>query len=346
MTALRGLLLGLGLTICAGPAFACLVCIGVPERTMADRVLEDAVVVLARQDPENAFRYAPDEVLRGEVRSPIPFLVDSRTRRRLGDTADLAVLVTRESGEGDWRLGALVGPELRAVIADLMPHAGAWAFDPTHPDRFAYFATHHDSDLPVLRQLALAEISRAPYALIRGMTPRLDRAEIVKVLLDPVMVEWAPIHILMLGLSGDDADRAFVRAGYARLADSGLTTNLGAWATALIEVDGLPAVDRIDSDYLGSNRSATELREIVRAYSTQAGAGDPALRARITQSFRMLARTRPEMAAEAAKELIAVQDWSLADVFAAILASDAITAPEKRFAIDLYLAAAREAGAI
>ena len=42
--------------IAAGPAHACLVCIPMPERTLADHVVEAAAVALARNDPDDPFR--------------------------------------------------------------------------------------------------------------------------------------------------------------------------------------------------------------------------------------------------------------------------------------------------
>ena len=83
------LLLGAVPAFLPAPVLACLVCITLPERTIADRVIEAETVVLAREDPARPFSYAPVEPLKGDVSAdPIPFLVDSTMRRRLAADRD------------------------------------------------------------------------------------------------------------------------------------------------------------------------------------------------------------------------------------------------------------------
>lgn len=335
--------LAAALALVAGPAAACLVCISLPERTIADRLVEAEVVVLAREDPARPFTYAPSTLLRGDDPKPIPFLVDSTTRRRLAAAPGDAVLMAYEADTG-WTQLAYADPEMRAMAAEILSAAPAWARD-GGAARFAYFAERHDAADPTVRALALAEISRSPYAAIRTMQPRIPRAEIVRTLRDPAQMARAPVHILFLGLSDDPDDHALVRRGVDTAARHGLATHLAAWATAYAEIDGPGAVERMRALYFDTRgRDAGLLRAVVTAFSTLAEGGDPALRPGIDAAFRELAAEGPPaLAAEAAKQLTWAQDWSQAATFSDLLASGAIDDPAAEFVISIYLEAAQEA---
>ena len=344
--------LALGLVL-AGPALACLVCIPLPQRTLADRVVEDAVLALARPAPDDPFRYVAKEYLRGgtdaprDVTAPIPFLVDSAARRRIEADPGVFALVSRATPDTDWELLGVMSPEMVVLVRDIVERSQTWADHAASADRFAYFAARHASPDPAIRTLALAEISGFPYARIRTLTPQLARAEIVRVLRDPTMFEWAPIHILILGLSPADEDRAFVRSAFDAAARSPSATSLGAWATAYLEGDGAAALDRIEAEFIDDpDRPKEQMAEILRALSTFAAVSEPALRDRITGLFGALATRRPDLAADAAQELGNVGDWSFAGLFEALLAEGAFRSPVEEFAIIFYIEQARDAGAL
>jgi hypothetical protein len=334
----------------ARPAFACLVCIAIPERTLADRLIEAEMVVLARADPARPFTYAPVERLgagaregQGEVGDPsIPLLIDSTTRQRLAADPEAAVLLAREAS--GWVPLAFVDPTTRPILDQILTLAPVWDGESYHASRFAYFARLYNHTNRTIRELALAEISRAPYALIRTMRPRVARADIARVLRDPRWREWAPIHILFLGLGEDPADHDFVRHMAELAARRGSAPDLAAWLTALVEIDGPQAVAALRRTYLENEaRAVEEVRALVTALAVLAEGGDPALGPEIAATFRRLARTRPDFAGAAARQLTALADWSEADHFALILASGSIDDPATEFAITAYLGAAQTA---
>jgi len=338
------------LLMAAGPAHACLVCIPLPERTLADHVLDAAVVALARQDPDDPFRYAVTEYLKGDAvgaAGDIPFLVDSTTRRRMATDAEVFTILSRELPESEWALHATGGAPMVSVIRKIAARSDDWLADAGNEERFAFFAALHDSPDPGIRSLALAEISGARYGLIRTLAPKLSRAEVVRILRDPTMFEWAPIHILLLGLSDDPADRAFVRSAFEAAGRSRAATSLGAWTTAYLEVDGAAALDRIRAAYIEDQaRPEAQMIEIVRSLSTFSAVAEPALHDDIMEHLGMLASAWPGIAAEAARELSLAGDWSLAPLFEDLLATGAISAPEHEFAVTLHVALARDAGAL
>lgn len=194
--------------------------------------------MLAREAPDRPFTYVRVELLEGVASTEqIPFLVDSTMRRRLAADADAAVLFIREADR--WVQLAYVDAPARAMLDAILEAGPAWSADPDNDARFAFSADLHDHPSDTIRVLALAEVSRSPYAQIRTMTPRLSRAVIERVLRDPKWVEWTPIHILFLGLSDDAGDHDFVRRMTKLAASRGIWSNTAAWASALVEIDGV-----------------------------------------------------------------------------------------------------------
>lgn len=331
------------LTAGTGPALACLVCFELPERTIADRLVEADVVAFAREDPDNPFGYSPVALLRGEDPPPIPFLVNSSTRRRLAAAPEEAMLLAYETGNG-WAQLAYADPAVQAMAEEIVAFAPTWQAGDAAA-RFAYFAERHDHPDQVIRQIALAEISAAPYASIRTIEPRLAREEIVAVLRDPNRAAWAPIHILFLGLSDDPADQAFVRRAIDIAARYGVRSHLDAWATAYVEIDGPAAVERLNDLYFDvSQPDPDALNAVVTAFSTLSRGGDPSLRPAIDAAFRTLAADGPaSVVGQVAKQLLWAQDWSQSEGFAKRIASGQLDDPAAEYVVSLYLEAADEA---
>ena len=72
------------LLLWAGAVGACQICIPLPERTLADRLLASDAVVLAREDAARPFHYEPVETLFGEPGgAPIDLFLHSQARRML-----------------------------------------------------------------------------------------------------------------------------------------------------------------------------------------------------------------------------------------------------------------------
>jgi hypothetical protein len=68
-------------------------------------------------------------------------------------------------------------------------------------------------------------------------------------LADKTLLPWTGFHILMLGLSDRPEDHALVRDRADAAARVGGGRDLDAWATALIEIDGADAVERLAADW-------------------------------------------------------------------------------------------------
>ena len=294
-----------------GAAASCPVCIDKPEATLADRLLGAETVVIAREDPAQPFRFAPVAALKGgAVAAPIPHLLDSATRRRLAARPEDGVLLAFDSK--GWRRAGYADAAWRETAAAILAQGPAWRDDPDA--RFAFFEALLRDDDPDLRRLAVDELSRARYGLIRGMDRPLDGGAARAALTDLTQIPWAGFHILMLGLSDRPEDHALVRDRAASAVRSGGGRNLDAWATAWIEIDGADAVARLAADWFETpGRPAEDLRAVIAALSVHAREGDAALQPAILAALHALPARRPDVGGSVAAALGAVGDFSQAE---------------------------------
>ena len=315
----------------AGAASACLVCVELPEDTLTDRVWAAEAIALARPDPDNPFVYAPVKVLAGASDDPIPFLVDSSSRRRFAADPALAALVLRAPG-GDWQLAGQGGPEIGRFVSEALAQETAWSDEADDPDRAAAFRALHAHDNAMLRKLALTEMARMPYAQVRQTEVALPVGWLADRLVDPAWYGWQPVLVTLLGLHPDPAARDLVRARALTVRPE----DRAPWLVALIEADGAAGIARM----LGDSRDDAAARAAVRALVTHADPGNeraPALAAALVR----LASDHPGLTAAAVPGLAALGDFSLAPRVADLLASGAVTDPAEAFALKSYLAQAR-----
>ena len=75
-----------------------------------------------------------------------------------------------------------------------------------------------------------------------------------------------------------------------------LTTNLAAWVTAYIELEGEVAIEAIDREYLSSpTRSEEEIRAVITALSVHGRDGHTHLRDRIVRSYDIAIQHHPNV---------------------------------------------------
>jgi hypothetical protein len=325
----RRAFLAMALAAVGGAAAACPVCFDKPDATLADRLLQAEAVAIAREDPTQTFRFAPVAFLKGETTGePIALMLDSATRRRLASRPRDGVLLTFD-GEG-WRRAGYADAAWRATAAAILSTGPAWRDAPEA--RFTVFeALLHDDD-PDPRRLAIDELSRARYGLIRGMERPIDGASARAALTDRSEFPWAGFHILMLGLSDRPEDRALVRERVAAAASFGAGRDLDAWATAWIEIDGAAAVAGLADDWVETpGRAADDVRAVVAALSVHAREGDATLRPSILSALHALRARRPDVGGSVAAALGAIGDFSQA---AAIESAMLDAARQKTFILD------------
>ncbi len=338
--ALRALALaGLLTPSVPGSVTACAFHTTLPEATVSKRIAGAVTVLAARPATDNPFRFAPVVVLKGAdpVDAP-PQLVDSATRSRLARNPSEAVLFVRLA-DGTWERLLLLDAATRPIVEWMIDGAGDWSSPDAMAERrdlFAGLLAHPDERL---RRLALQELDALPYAVLRGRSYDIPTDDLLRSIADINEMPFAPIRILLLGLSSDAPADAAIAGQVHRLGQLPVELNLGAWLTAAIERGDLPGVRQT---FLASPQRLTtaQMTELIRALSVQRAGGDPSLQESIDAALRALAFARPDAAAEIARTFAASSDFSQVALIRELSATRAFATPG-----DLMVAATYVAGA-
>ena len=313
-----------------------------PQVTFVERLLGSDHIVLARPSAENPFRYEEVEVLEGtEGYIDIPHLVDSAARRRLATNPGDGVLFARDGAYGPWQRIAYVNDAMKEVLQVVMRELPDWEIG-ADEERFAYFAsllTHPDKEV---HAVALRELDMADYGLLRALTLDVDPNRLTARLGLQSEMDLRPIRVLLLGLSGDRVEQSFFEMGLAKSSDytSGM---LGAFAMAMIEHGGAPAVQQVIDDHLMGRELSPDSREaLVQVLAIHGSIGDEGLRDTIRTSMAKALRQDPSLVGMAARQLGARWDWSQSALISELMRSGAIKSPLDMLVATQYVALAQE----
>ncbi|WP_386626818.1 hypothetical protein [Sulfitobacter geojensis] len=269
-----------------------------PDPTLVDVLLATEEVVIARVE-RGGRAFAPAETLAGPQVTQIALRPSAQTRIAAQRNTDLLVLLARDGSYGPWQevtpLEGAMGGVMRAVLSQ---HA-AWQSGDLRP-RVAFFARHLNASAPALRGLALREMDRADYATLRKSS--LPRVAGLRQDLRQDDDALRPIRILLAGLSGD---RSFVPLLSEALA-KGVSADkayLGAYATALIELDGVGGVEHVVARYLSEPDLAFDQREkLVQALALQYRVAPAGVRRSIARDVARLSRQDAGFAQSATRQ--------------------------------------------
>lgn len=323
----------------AAPARACPVCIALPQDTLADRLLAAETVVLARPPADAPFSYVPVRRLAGAGHDDlpaIPFLADSTTRRRLAQDTDAGTLLAHTPGDG-WHLLSYGDAAMVSLARAILSEGRRWRGE-DDPRRFAFFADRLGDAHAATHRLALAEIGRAPYALIRGIEPATAFETLTRLLADRNEIPYRQVRILLLGLHDDPRAAAAVRDAIDDAAQHGTATDLGAWVVAYVERDGAAAVADVAARLLAA--APAKVREAaIDGLAVQGRGGRPALREVIVRALLDAAERDSRAAAAAAGPLADWGAWGAVEAAARHLRGP--LGQPQRFALSVYLGRAR-----
>lgn len=297
----------------AAPSRGCALCIGFPEKTATDHILDADLVVLARPSNESPYVYARGERLKGmDPGGEINLLVDTRTRRLMSAVPRRhAVLVLSERSEG-WRSLGVASDDYLAILRRIAFVGADWEGAEGAEQRWRFFLPLFGHDDPSVRQLAYLEMGRAPYPVIQQLGRLAPRDVYAPLLQDPKYLKWRSLAILLLAQSDDPNDHRIVRDSYASAKRLRMTTNLGAWAAALIEIDGETAIADIEDAYLRSQSSSVEeVDAMVNALSMHGQAAGSLVQDRVIDSYRLLLNSHPSRAPRVVADLTA---WGRSDL--------------------------------
>lgn len=324
---------------------ACSVCIELPEASVADHILSADFIVLARPQPDNPFKFAPIQVWKENDREigrlpEIPFLIDSVTRRALQSDPDKTVLFTYGSIDRDsagraisrrWTRIFLMTPERAEFVNRLREAAAFWPSTiSVKQERIAFLANYLSHPDPILRNVALIEIHRAPYQLVHPLKTSVQTSQLLEEFGRIDRVSYIPVSIRLLGLQTDEKAAAVVRSNFAEVLRS-KRSNVYEWALAGIEVDGMKAIRAIGEALGQFHVHHASIKELVRALA-DGGTVHPEYRPYIIGLYSEAMTNNASLAARIATTM---QNWhskALNHQFESLLQGDEID-PATRFVL-------------
>lgn len=311
-----------------------------PEQTLVDRVIASPNVVLARPAPNNPYAFAPTRTLRGTAPDSLPTLVSSVYRKRLALNPEDTVLFVQEDGE--WNLAAYTPPDYQDIVITALENAGEWK-DTYTRDWLELFATLLTDDDPDLRQLALREVDKAPYALLREITAPLPVEQMVDDLWTLEGFTFQSIHVLLLGISDSDIARAEVKDFLTRTQSLPWANTLGAFSVAEIELNGVQGVETLRDLYLTDpGQSLEKLEQVIEAFAIQSGVDHPKdLAAALDAAMGDMLRARPDAAAALARQFGSRRDWRHGDALTQVLRGNHLPQTAGLLEVAMYVAQAR-----
>ncbi len=284
----------------SGAALACAFHDYTPDPTLVDAMLASEHIVLARADATDPARFAVVEVLEGPAADiRLPGTPDIETRAALARDAQAAVLFARDGAYGPWQQLALLDPARRAVVVGVMPHLPDWEMGPA-AGRFETFARLLDHPSGSVRTMALRELDRAPYGMLR----ELDLAEHARRAVETAGADagaLAPIALLLAGIAGGPEVAARLANGLdAALAQGG--GRLGAHATAYIEAGGSAAVADVLARLREGDLDAAQAESLVEALALHSAEGALPGPAAVGTALSDVMTARPGIAAAVARQ--------------------------------------------
>ena len=285
---------------------ACSVCLPFPVKSAADYLIESEIVVFAREDPDNPFSYVMVEILKGSQGfTSIDHFVDSSTRRRLKANDKHVVVFVRPSADQPWRSLGIANAEYQQIVQRILVFSTEWNGKNGSLKRSEFFLPLFGHENRTISELAYLELGRAPYSVIKKFARVISHDDLRPVLARREYLEWRSLAILLLSQNADEQDREIIESSFHGCQTFSLTTNLAAWATAYIEINGLSAVEEIDATYLSvANRTDAEVRAIIAALSVH-GQESSIVRDRIRLSYANALKMYPALTPEIEKHLSA-----------------------------------------
>ena len=300
---------GITLSGMASVAFACAFHGYTPRPTLIDVLYDSEQVVLARPDPANPNRFQAVEALAGDVDLvELPQSPDATTRNALRAAPQSAVLFARDGSYGPWVQHGVIDAGYRTVLDVALTQQNQWQGN-NPKARAQFFADQLTQPSDAIRRLALLELDRVDYATLRslrikGLAPQVaaleggDRA-------------LRPIRLLLAGLSGDKRLSPLLAGGVHKAA-TGNRRNLGAYSTALIELDGAEAVNTLLARYLADAGHSIDSQElIIEALAIQGLYGSRPVKRAIKRGMAAMLETRPQLAGAVARQYSRHGNWTL-----------------------------------
>ncbi len=328
----------------APAALACAFHMYSPQDTVVDRMLASDHIVLARANPDDPFRYKAVSAIEGGIEDvELPFLVDSVTRRKLNLRPDDMVMFLRDGSYGPWEKVAYLDSDYMQIIDDVAANLETWIFQDEWL-RYAYFAPLISHQSHEIRRLALSELDKAPYEVLRQLKVDATMDAFRDNLFIPAEAELLPLKTLLIGLTAEEEAVDLLQNRFASVVRQKNLPGVGATATALIEIEGIDGLATVVSTLSTSPDLTVEVAEAaIEAIAIHDLVGSEDLRGAIHDRLGALVAERPDIAGGIARQFGSRGGWQMADELSELIAARQVRDLASLMAVGQYVALAREA---
>jgi hypothetical protein len=267
--------------------------------------------------------------------------MNSQARSALAINPTYTMVLARAPTDRKWNaLGVSRNDSFETTIRKILKRESWTRLNSTNPDRIREFAKLLGHPDRRLHELAYLEVGRAPYSLIKEVSPLIS-IETMRATLDNFQyAEWHSLAILILGQSDSEIDRGRVLSQLDMSHRHGFSRNLAAWASALIEMDGVNGLHRLQSLFIEDGKASEEqINQLILALSTH-GNANADLRDPIADAYGRLIRSNPETAPRFVLDLIAWERWEFVDQYRKYKQGMDPDDPLGNYTINLYLSTA------
>lgn len=334
-------------SVLAPETSACQICVPYPKKTLADRLLENDDIILAREVYGSPYFFYQVEVIKGSgVEKSFKMFCDSTTRRKLMVIPDSAVVLVRKQND-NWHLMTFADASFLSFIRTLVSISGDWSSLSDNQERLRFFSKLLNSENQQIHEQAYMEVGRAPYSMIKELAKEVPTKQIYDLLLNYRLLEWHNLYILMLGQSREPKDLEYIRDKIRTAARFGSSQNLAAWVTAFIESHPDNGIEEIELMYfMSKNRTIDEIEQVMAGMSvlgsqtTSSDLKNFKLRSKIVQSYAKLLANYPEMVGYISKDLAAWRVQAYVGQISEIRENPEILDASSIYLVDYYLSMA------
>lgn len=314
-----------------------------PEKTKIDWIVNSENLVLARPANGDSFRYEIKKVLVDDAKAPpIPQLVNSFAKRSLASNQEIFVLFAYSSEQG-WRFVSFVDDEFEPILTTALEKRQEWRAGMPQ-SRIDYISALHTRYGRKLERIVVSELDKVPYAVLRRLDLNFDADELAKKLWSLDDYPYQAIHILLLGLTNSDVARKEVVEFLSRVQDWDWADNLGAFAAAYIELEGIVGVEHLKERFLlDPTQPLEKLEQIVMALSVHYGLEEPDLTAEIQVALAILIDQRPQAGVLIARQFTLRSDWSQAELLQPLISERKMLTMQDLLTVSVYVAKSRSA---
>lgn len=256
-----------------------------PNPTLVDLLLATEQAVVAR--PTSRGTYETLDALLGPNLGDIPVTPGAAFR----DAG--MVLLVRDEAYGPWIEVEALDARFQGIIKTVVQNQSAWQLG-RDAGRIELFAALVNDPNPNIQRLDLQELDRLPYATLKSVNVPPIRGLLENI--EAGALDQRPIRILLAGLSNDQSFGP-VLANALHQAVLQEKAYLGAYVTALIELQGKPAVEAIVAHYLASGARSQGIQEkLLDALALQYKTARGTTSRTIAREMASLVREKPELA--------------------------------------------------